>query len=162
MAGMFEIIAAIDRHGWRRVPHRDGRRLGATTTRGCARGVERLFAPIDRSQLVQRWIPALDGVDATLRFGGRVADVGCGPTVFRRWRRPRRGRPASTFDGYDIHKASIVAARTRPNPNSRSNTLPITARPRAVQRLTGGCGVGLRAAVHGGQPLVSSRDVISR
>src|SRR5262249_13842714 len=41
-------------------------------------GVERFFRPGYQANLVTSWIPALDGVAATLAAGGRVADVGCG------------------------------------------------------------------------------------
>src|SRR5262249_19530449 len=41
-------------------------------------GGERSFHPTYRSHLVAHWIPALDGVEAKLRRGATVADVGCG------------------------------------------------------------------------------------
>jgi hypothetical protein len=41
-------------------------------------GTERFFRPGYDANLVSSWIPALDGVEETLRTGGRVADVGCG------------------------------------------------------------------------------------
>ena len=41
-------------------------------------GCEQFFAPGYRANLVQSWIPALDGVEAKLRAGAKVADVGCG------------------------------------------------------------------------------------
>jgi SAM-dependent methyltransferase len=70
---------------------------------------ERVFRPLYRGSLIQSWIPALDGVEARLRSGITVADVGCGfgtstiemATAF----------PNSTFTGFDYHEASIVAAR---------------------------------------------------
>jgi SAM-dependent methyltransferase len=73
-------------------------------------GTQRFFAPVYRGNLVQRWIPALDGTHDRLLAGGKVADVGCG-----------RGAalillaeafPASTFAGFDYHEDSITAART--------------------------------------------------
>ena len=72
------------------------------------RGVERLFAPMYRTQLVSDWIPALDGVDERLRAGARVADVGCGhgaSTVAM-----ARAYPQSRFVGFDSHAPSISAA----------------------------------------------------
>lgn len=72
------------------------------------RGVERLFAPIYRSQLLEEWIPALDGVHERLTAGGRVADVGCGhgaSTVTM-----AQAYPASRFTGFDYHAESIAAA----------------------------------------------------
>ena len=41
-------------------------------------GTERLFKAGYAANLASAWIPALDGVDAKLRRGGTVADVGCG------------------------------------------------------------------------------------
>jgi Rv2258c-like winged HTH domain len=45
----------------------------------------RFFRPGYLHNLVQNWLPALDGVEAKLREGAKVADVGCGhgwSTVF--------------------------------------------------------------------------------
>lgn len=72
------------------------------------RGTERLFAPIYRTQLIDAWIPALDGVDERLRRGARVADVGCGhgaSTVVM-----AGAYPNSRFVGFDYHAPSISAA----------------------------------------------------
>jgi hypothetical protein len=41
-------------------------------------GTERFFRPGYVANLVSSWIPALDGVEAKLRGGAKVADVGCG------------------------------------------------------------------------------------
>src|SRR5206468_11149547 len=52
---------------------------------------------------------ALDGVDARLKSGASVADVGCGhgaSTVIM-----AAAYPASTFIGFDYHEPSIVEAR---------------------------------------------------
>jgi hypothetical protein len=46
---------------------------GMSTTQTCSPARRRSSA-----NLVSNWIPALDGVDAKLTAGGRVADVGCG------------------------------------------------------------------------------------
>jgi SAM-dependent methyltransferase len=74
-------------------------------------GTERLFKPGYVSNLVSSWIPALDGVDAKLRDGARVADIGCGhgaSTIVM-----AQAYPASTFLGIDYHAASIDVARKR-------------------------------------------------
>jgi SAM-dependent methyltransferase len=71
-------------------------------------GVERIFAPLYRHQLVQDWLPALDGVHERLSGGGHVADVGCGhgaSTIVL-----AEAYPASRFTGFDYHAASISAA----------------------------------------------------
>jgi len=62
-----------------------------------------------RGQLVQDWLPALDGVVARLEAGARVADVGCGhghSTVIM-----AEAFPRSRFHGFDSHADSVAAAR---------------------------------------------------
>jgi hypothetical protein len=41
-------------------------------------GCERFFRPGYLNNLTSAWIPALDGVEAKLTAGARIADVGCG------------------------------------------------------------------------------------
>ena len=75
------------------------------------RGTERFFRPGYNANLVSSWIPALDGVQAKLEAGARVADVGCGlgaSTIIL-----ARAFPRSTFTGFDYHPASIETARQR-------------------------------------------------
>jgi len=72
-------------------------------------GTERFFRTGYNANLVPAWIPALEGVDAKLRKGASVADVGCGhgaSTIVM-----AQAYPASTFTGFDYHEPSIVAAR---------------------------------------------------
>jgi SAM-dependent methyltransferase len=72
-------------------------------------GTERFFKPGYMANLVQSWIPALDGVDAKLAAGAKVADVGCGhgaSTIIM-----AKAYPNSTFWGFDYHPASVEAAR---------------------------------------------------
>ena len=74
-------------------------------------GTERLFKPGYVANLVSMWIPALDGVEARLRAGAKVADVGCGygsSTLLL-----AETYPASEVVGFDYHEASIEAARKR-------------------------------------------------
>ena len=73
------------------------------------RGTERFFRPGYRAHLVDEWIPALDGVQAKLERGARVADVGCGhgaSTVIM-----AKAFPASEFHGFDYHPESIQRPR---------------------------------------------------
>jgi SAM-dependent methyltransferase len=73
------------------------------------RGTERFFRPGYRAHLVAEWIPALEGVQAKLVRGAKVADVGCGhgaSTVIM-----ADAFPNSQFFGFDYHDASIERAR---------------------------------------------------
>ena len=74
-------------------------------------GCERFFRPGYAANLVTSWLPALDGVEAKLRSGARVADVGCGhgaSTVLM-----AKAYPDATFVGSDYHDESITQARKR-------------------------------------------------
>lgn len=72
-------------------------------------GTERFFAIAYRTYLVGQWVPALDGVEAKLRRGARVADVGCGHGASTRIL--AEAFPRSQFLGVDSHSASIDRAR---------------------------------------------------
>lgn len=76
---------------------------------GLFEGTERFFRPGYAANLVPSWIPALDGIQARLERGGRVADIGCGhgsSTILM-----AKAYPRSRFDGFDYHKPSIERAR---------------------------------------------------
>jgi len=78
---------------------------------GLFHGTERFFRPSYAANLVSSWIPALDGVEAILTRGARVADVGCGlgaSTIIM-----AKAFPQSQFVGFDFHPASIDLARQR-------------------------------------------------
>ena len=73
----------------------------------CATG--QFFRPGYVNNIVQNWLPALDGVEAKLRSGARVADVGCGvgfSTLLM-----AEAYPNSSFVGFDFHEPSIADAR---------------------------------------------------
>jgi SAM-dependent methyltransferase len=73
------------------------------------KGTERFFRPGYNANLIGSWIPALEGVEAKLKEGAVVADVGCGhgaSTILM-----AQAYPKSTFFGFDYHGPSIAAAK---------------------------------------------------
>lgn len=77
----------------------------------CFRGTDRFFRPGYAVNLVEGWLPALDGVVDKLQAGATVADIGCGhgsSTVLM-----AQAFPQSTFVGYDFHGPSIDAAKAK-------------------------------------------------
>src|SRR3954465_5430765 len=120
-------------------------------------GCRRFFEPGYRANIVQSWIPALDGVEEKLRAGGRVADIGCGHGA-----------------------SSIIIAHPYPQasgPGTHAPHGPAPAGPPAAaaggvagagaRRVAGGAGVGDRvtfstvpagALTAGGYDLVTSFD----
>ncbi len=72
-------------------------------------GTERFFRPNYRAHLINEWIPALGDVEAKLKSGASVADVGCGlgtSTILM-----AQAYPRSKFVGFDYHPRSIELAR---------------------------------------------------
>ncbi|HEY7210518.1 MAG TPA: class I SAM-dependent methyltransferase [Bryobacteraceae bacterium] len=79
--------------------------------KGLFEGCERFFRPNYLANLATNWIPALQGVEAKLRRGARMADLGCGhgaSTILM-----AQAYPAAEFHGFDYHDASIERARER-------------------------------------------------
>jgi 2-polyprenyl-3-methyl-5-hydroxy-6-metoxy-1,4-benzoquinol methylase len=74
-------------------------------------GVDAFYRPGYVTELIPSWIPALDGVEAKLTAGARVADVGCGlgttSTLIA------QAYPRTTVTGFDYHTESIALARKR-------------------------------------------------
>ena len=111
MLGGFQVILA----GAKAVPRiAEAFRTGGGVTWGeqdpdLFQGTERFFKPGYLANLVQSWLPALDGVVEKLERGATVADVGCGhgaSTIIM-----ARAYPNSRFFGFDSHAPSIEAAR---------------------------------------------------
>ena len=74
-------------------------------------GCERFFRPSYNANLLTSWLPALDGVEAKLRAGAKVADVGCGhgaSTVLL-----AEAFPTITITGFDYHPESVETAQAR-------------------------------------------------
>jgi 2-polyprenyl-3-methyl-5-hydroxy-6-metoxy-1,4-benzoquinol methylase len=74
-------------------------------------GTDRFFRPGYQANLIEGWIPALDGVEAKLKAGAKVADIGCGhgsSTVLM-----AQAYPNSTIHGIDYHAPSIEEAKKK-------------------------------------------------
>ena len=74
-------------------------------------GCDAFYRPGYVANLVPSWIPALDGVEAKLTDGARVADLGCGlgsSSVLL-----AQAYPCSTIVGSDYHTESIDLARKK-------------------------------------------------
>ena len=74
-------------------------------------GTERFFRPGYLAHLISEWIPSLEGVEAKLKSGAKVADIGCGygsSTILM-----AQSYPKSQFIGFDYHRPSIEAATQR-------------------------------------------------
>lgn len=109
--GAFQVLAAMIKDG----PHiaerfRSGEGFGwHEHDDDLYEGTERFFRPGYLANLVDAWLPALDGVTEKLQAGALVADIGCGhgaSTILM-----AQAYPRSAFVGSDYHEASVQAAR---------------------------------------------------
>lgn len=109
--GAFQVVTAMIKDGEKVAEvFRSGKGLGwHEHHHDLFHGTERFFRPGYVANLVSSWIPALEGVDAKLKAGARVADVGCGhgaSTILM-----AQSYPKSKFFGFDYHEPSIRWAR---------------------------------------------------
>lgn len=97
----------------------------------CATG--QFFRPGYVNNIVQNWLPALEGVEEKLRVGARVADVGCGvgySTLLM-----AEAFPNSSFIGFDFHEPSIADARGHAwTTGSRTASALSRSRPKKSRR----------------------------
>jgi hypothetical protein len=111
LAGAFDLVAAMI-EGEPKVEHafRTGTGVRWGDSAGClfcATGA--FFRPGYVNNIVQTWIPALDGMRSKLERSAKVADVGCGvgfSTILM-----AKAYPESEFVGFDFHEPSIEDAR---------------------------------------------------
>lgn len=110
LAGVFEsLYALMVAEPKVREAFQTGKGVGWHEHHACLfSGTERFFRTGYQANLVQSWLPALEGVVEKLEQGATVADVGCGhgaSTIIM-----GRAYPNSRFVGFDYHDASIVRA----------------------------------------------------
>jgi len=111
MMGAFDLMAALlDNQPKVQEAFKTGKGVAWGDQAACMFcAVARFFRPGYQNNLVQQWLPALDGVVEKLKRGAKVADVGCGhgwSTVIM-----AKAFPNSTFIGYDFHPSSIEEAQ---------------------------------------------------
>jgi 2-polyprenyl-3-methyl-5-hydroxy-6-metoxy-1,4-benzoquinol methylase len=88
-------------------------------------GTEALFRSGYKANLIESWIPLLNGVNERLKLGGRVADVGCGhgaSTILM-----AEYYPNAQFYGFDYHPESIDVAKKRAKEKGLTNVTFIKA-----------------------------------
>ncbi len=84
-------------------------------------GTEAFFRSGYRANLVNEWIPALEGVEDKLMQGAKVADIGCGhgaSTILMATKYPN-----SFFYGFDYHAESIDTAKLRASEAGLTNAI---------------------------------------
>ena len=124
-------------------------------------GTERFFRPGYIANLDRRGFPALDGVEAKLERGAKVADVGCGhgaSTIIM-----AKAFPKSTFVGFDYHAASIERARERARQAGVADRVQLRGRSREGFPGTGYDLVAYFDCLHDmGDPVGAARHVRQR
>ncbi|MFC3127252.1 methyltransferase domain-containing protein [Pseudoroseomonas globiformis] len=119
LEGAFDLVAAmIEGEAKVEAAFRNGGGVAWGDSAGCLFcAVGAFFRPSYVNNIVQSWLPALDGVLPRLQAGIHVADVGCGvgfSTLLM-----AKAFPNSRFTGYDFHAPSIEQA----NVHARSHGL---------------------------------------
>jgi SAM-dependent methyltransferase len=85
----------------------------------CFCATDRFFRPGYAANLVDNWIPTLDGVKAKLEAGAKIADIGCGygsSSILL-----AQAYPKSKVFAFDFHEPSIVEARKKAKATGVSN-----------------------------------------
>jgi 2-polyprenyl-3-methyl-5-hydroxy-6-metoxy-1,4-benzoquinol methylase len=110
MGGFDTVAAALDNQSKVQAAFKTGGGVQWGDQSGCLFcAVARFFRPGYRANLIDAWLPALDGVVDKLKAGGTVADVGCGHGVSTVMM--AEAFPNAQFVGFDFHEGSIEAAR---------------------------------------------------
>jgi ubiquinone/menaquinone biosynthesis C-methylase UbiE len=91
----------------------------------CAVGA--FFRPGYVNNIVQSWLPSLQGMSARLEHGAKVADIGCGvgySTLLM-----AQAFPNSHFIGYDFHEPSIEQAKAHAQSHGLSGRVHFETAP---------------------------------
>ncbi|MBC8121954.1 MAG: methyltransferase domain-containing protein [Gemmatimonadaceae bacterium] len=121
LAGAFDLaVAMIEGEPKVEEAFRRGTGVGWGETGGCLFcAVGAFFRPGYVNSIVQAWLPALDGVQAKLEAGAKVADIGCGvgfSTLLM-----AQAYPRSEFVGFDFHPPSVAKAREHADTHGMSD-----------------------------------------
>lgn len=84
-------------------------------------GTERFFRPSYLGNLIDHWLPAIDGIQELLTKGIKIADIGCGygaSTIIM-----AKAYPNSSFTGFDNHAPSIERANSMVSAEKLQGTL---------------------------------------
>jgi 2-polyprenyl-3-methyl-5-hydroxy-6-metoxy-1,4-benzoquinol methylase len=121
-------------------------------------GCERFFRAGYNANLVDSWLPALDGVVEKLEAGAKVADLGCGhgaSTILM-----AQAFPRSRFVGSDYHEGSIETARARAEEAGVADRTTFEVTPAAGHPGTGYDFVTMFDCLHDmGDPVGAARQV---
>lgn len=104
--------------------------------RNAREGQSAINRPLFLHALAQQVLPGVADLDARLRSGARVADVGCGEG----WSSIgiATGYPKVTVDGYDVDAASVDAARRHAVGSDAADRVTFTLQDVAARRLGDG------------------------
>ncbi len=121
LAGAFDLAAAmVDGEAKVEQAFRSGGGVRWGDSAGCLFcSVGSFFRPTYVNSIVGSWIPSLDGVEAKLKAGAKVADIGCGvgfSTLLM-----AEAYPNSSFVGFDFHDQSISEARKHASKHNAGN-----------------------------------------
>jgi 2-polyprenyl-3-methyl-5-hydroxy-6-metoxy-1,4-benzoquinol methylase len=84
-------------------------------------GTARFYKASYIGNIVQSWIPSLDGVEQKLNDGAKVGDIGCGYGISTRIM--AKAYPNSKFYGYDNHSPSIEKAKEQAKEEGAGNNI---------------------------------------
>jgi Methyltransferase domain len=142
MQGFFQaIVSQYESHAKAVKTFKSGKgRPWSQHSKCCFCATDRFFRPGYAANLVENWIPALDGIGAKLKSGAKIADIGCGhgsSSILL-----AQAYPKSKIYGFDFHEPSIIEARQKAKAAGVKNVRFGVARAQDFSRQ------GLRSCLH--------------